>query len=227
MGKTMSKARIIGTSMLAMGVLLLCALPLAAQENNTYINHAVRFAVSPPLRDLAKLPQKPQYGFRLAPPYRRIPKPAVGPVVDTVEQSTHPASGPAYSIGLDFIGVGHGFPNYTVPDAPPDTTMAVGDTQVVQWVNVSYTVCNKTTGACGAAIEGNTLWSALGGICASNKDGDIIAQWDVQAHRWLLAQNVFTGSYGVCVAISTTNDATGTYYLYEFPVLNSGFPDYP
>ena len=33
--------------------------------------------------------------------------------------------------------------------------------------------------------------------------------------------------YGVCVAISTTNDATGTYYLYQFPVVNSGFPDYP
>jgi len=229
-GKSMTrrKARIIGASMLAVGVLLLCCLPLAAQDNNTYINHATRFAVSVPLRDLAKLPQSPRYGVHEANPVRRIAKRPVGPVVDTVEQSNHPpASGVAYSIGLNFLGVGNGFPNYSVPDAPPDTTMAVGDTQVVQWVNTSYTVCNKSTGSCGPAIEGNTLWSALGGICASNNDGDIIAQWDVQAHRWLLAQNVFTGNYGVCVAISTTNDATGTYYLYEFPVLNKGFPDYP
>jgi len=228
-GKSMtrSNARIIGTSMLAVGVLLLCCLPLAAQDNNTYINHAVRFAVSPPLRDLAKLPQKPQYGFREANPVRRIPKNPIGHVVDPVEQSSV-AGSVAYSIGANFIGVGHGFPNYSVPDAPPDTTMAVGDTQVVQWVNVSYTVCSKTSPyTCGSAIEGNTLWSALGGICSGNNDGDIIAQWDVQAHRWLLAQNVFTGSYGVCVAISTSNDATGTYYLYEFPVLNGGFPDYP
>jgi hypothetical protein len=201
---------------------------LAAQENNTYTNQAVRFAVSPPLRDLAKLPPRPQYGFHEANPVRRTPKrPVGGPVVDTVEQSIHPASGAAYTVGMDILGVGNGFPNYSVPDAPPDTTMAVGDTQVVQWVNTSYTVCNKSTGSCGPAIEGNTLWSALGGICANNNDGDIIAQWDVQAHRWLLAQNVFAGNYGVCVAISTSNDATGTYYLYQFPVLNNGFPDYP
>jgi len=212
--------------MLAVGILVWCGLPLVAQENNTVTQHAVRFAVSPPLRDLAKLPQTPQYGFHEANPVRRIPKRPVGPVVDTVEQSSAP-DGVAYSIGLNFLGVGNGFPNYSVPDAPPDTNMAVGDTQVVQWVNVSYTVCSKTTGSCGPAIEGNTLWSSLGGACANNNDGDIIAQWDVQAHRWLLTQNIFAGSYGVCVAVSTTNDANGTYYLYQFPVLNGGFPDYP
>ncbi len=77
------------------------------------------------------------------------------------------------------------------------------------------------------AIQGNLLWQNLGGICSSNNDGDIIAQWDMVAHRWLLAQNVFTGNYGVCMAVSTTADANGTYYLYQFPVLNNGFPDYP
>ena len=71
------------------------------------------------------------------------------------------------------------------------------------------------------------MWSALGGICAGNNDGDPIAQWDVQAHRWLLTQNVFVSPYRVCVAISTTSDANGSYYLYQFPVVNSGFPDYP
>ena len=147
---TRSNARIIGASMLAVGVLVLCCLPLLAQDNNTYIQHAERFAVSPPLRDLAKLPQQPQYGFHEANPVRRIPKRPIGPVVDTVEQSSVRPLEPAYSIGQDFLGVGNGFPNYSVPDAPPDTNMAVGDTQVVQWVNVSYTVCNKTTGACGA-----------------------------------------------------------------------------
>ena len=167
---TRSNARIIGASMLAVGVLLLCALPLAAQDNNTYIQHARRFAVSPPLRELAKLPQQPHYGFREANPIRRIPKRTVGPVVDTVEQSSVPAGGVAYSIGANILGVGNGFPNYSVPDAPPDTTMAVGDTQIVQWVNVSYTVCQKTSPyTCGPSIEGNTIWNNLGGICASEQ----------------------------------------------------------
>jgi hypothetical protein len=218
---------IIGSSMLAVGVLILSSLPLAAQDENTTIRRAQRFAISDPLSELAKLPQLPQYGFHEANPVRRIPKPLAGHVVDAVEQSFVP-SGSAYTVGADILGVGNGFPNYSVPDAPPDTNMAVGDTQIVQWVNVSYTVCEKTSPyTCGPAIDGNALWSKLGGICSSNNDGDPIAQWDVAAHRWLLSQNVFNGTYGVCVAVSTTADATGTYYLYEFPVVKKGFPDYP
>ena len=221
----MSKQRIVVLSCLALGALLLCSLPLAAQDA---VNHPVKFAISDPLGELAKLPQPLHYGFHEANPVRRVPKPSSGQVVDTVEQSSTLVPEASYSIGANFLGVGNGFPNYSVPDAPPDTTMAVGDTQIVQWVNTSYTVCSKTSPyTCGPAIEGNTLWNNLGGICAANNDGDIIAQWDVQAHRWLLAQNVFTGTYGVCVAISTSNDANGTYYLYEFPVVNNGFPDYP
>jgi hypothetical protein len=224
----MTRSKIAGLALLAVGSLMACALPLAAQENNTVIQHATRFAISPPLSELAKMPQKPVYGLHLAEPVRRIPKRPVGSgAVDPVEQSSAAPSA-AYTVGANFLGVGHGFPGYSVPDAPPDTTMAVGDTEVVQWVNTSYTVCQKTSPyTCGPAIEGNTLWTSLGGICAANNDGDIIAQWDLAAHRWLLTQNVFTGTYGVCVAISTTNDANGTYFLYEFPVVAGGFPDYP
>jgi hypothetical protein len=97
----------------------------------------------------------------------------------------------------------------------------------VEWVNVSYAIYNKSTGAVLAGpVEGNTLWSSLGGVCANNNDGDIIAQWDRTAHRWLLAQNVFTTPYTACIAVSQTNDALGSYYLFAFS-LGSGFPDYP
>ena len=223
----MMEKRIFYSSMLILGMLmLLCSVPLTAQDNNTTINHATRFAVSPPLRDLAKLPSPPQYGFHEANPVHRIPKRPFGPVVDTAEQRGATPSA-NYTVGANFLAVGNGFPGYSVTDAPPDTNMAVGDTQIVQYVNVSYTVCQKTSPyTCGPAIESNTLWSSLGGVCATN-NSDIIAQWDVATHRWLLAQNVLTGTYGVCVAISTSPDATGTYYLYEFPAVNNGFPDYP
>lgn len=220
----MRKDRIV-TVYLALAAMLLCSLPLAAQDA---VNHPVRFAVSAPLGELAKLPQTPRYGFHEANPVRRVPKHSVSPVIDSAEQDVLLAPQASYSIIADFLGVGTGFPNYSVPDAPPDTNMAVGDSEIVQWVNTSYTVCSKTSPyTCGPAIEGNTLWNNLGGVCAANNDGDIIAQWDTQAHRWLLAQNIFAGDYGVCVAISTTNDANGTYYLYEYPVVNGGFPDYP
>ena len=223
----MRKERSSVTCCLALVALVVCSLPLAAQDQ---VKHPVAFAVSEPLGELAKQPQAPQYGFHEANPVRRVPKrfAGEGQVVDPVEQSSINGPEANYSVIANFLGVGNGFPNYSVPDAPPDTNMAVGDTQIVQWVNTSYTVCSKTSPyTCGAAIEGNTLWNKLGGVCAANNDGDIIAQWDAQAHRWLLTQNVFAGSYGVCVAISTTNDATGSYYLYEYPVLNGGFPDYP
>lgn len=224
----MIRSKMTGLTLVAMGCLIACSLPATAQENNTYIQHAERFAISPPLRDLAKMQQPPVYGFHLANPVRRIPKANMGPVVDRVEQNRNLSPSVNFSVGANILGVGNGFPNYTVPDAPPDTNMAVGDTQIVQWVNVSYTVCSKTAPfTCGPAIEGNTLWTSLGGICANNNDGDIIAQWDVVAHRWLLTQNVFSGNFGVCVAISQTSDATGSYFLYQFPALNNGFPDYP
>lgn len=225
----MMRSKMKGLTLLAMGSLIACALPVAAQQNNTYVQHAQRFAISPPLRDLAKMPQQQHYGLHLANPVRRVPKRASnGMVVDTVEQNSALTPSANYSVGANILGVGNGFPGYSVPDAPTDVNMAVGDTQVVQWVNTSYTVCQKTSPyTCGPSIEGNVLWSSLGGTCANNNDGDIIAQWDVAAHRWLLTQNVFSSPYAVCVAISTSTDANGSYYLYQFPVVNNGFPDYP
>src|SRR5579871_2709994 len=219
----MRKVSVFGVSLV---VLALLCLPLAAQDA---AHHAVAFGISQPLGDLAKLPQPLNFGFHEANPVRRIPKRSFGTVVDRVEQSSATVP-PASHFIADFLGVGNGFPNYSVPDAPPDTTMAVGDTQILQWVNTSYTVCSKTSPfTCGAAVEGNALWSGLPGsaLCKTNNDGDIIAQWDVQAHRWFLTQNVFASPYAVCLAISTTNDANGTYYLYEFPIPGNGFPDYP
>jgi len=219
----MSKIRVI--AMLV--VLLLCSLPLVAQDT---VHHAVAYGVSAPLSELAKVPQPEQYGFHEANPVHLIPKRSFGQVVDRVEQGSVGRSTNAFTLGANFLGVGNGFPNYSIPDAPPDTTMAVGDTQILQWVNVSYTVCQKTSPyKCGPAILGNTLWSGLSGspLCKTNNAGDIIAQWDVNAHRWFLTQNVFSSPYAVCMAISTTDDATGSYYIYQFSVPGNGFPDYP
>jgi hypothetical protein len=223
----MKKERSIATLCLAIVTLLVCSLSLAAQDK---VNHPVAFGISAPLGELAKMPQQPSYGFHEANPVRRIPKRAIGGTVDSAEQRFPNGPQANYSIGANFLGVGNGFPNYSVPDAPPDTNMAVGDTQVVQWVNTSYTVCSKTAPyTCGPSVEGNMLWSGLSGnpLCKADNDGDIISQWDVNAHRWVLTQNVFSSPYAVCVAISTTNDANGTYFLYQFSVPGNGFPDYP
>jgi hypothetical protein len=209
------------------GVLLVCGLPLTAQDNpQPTLNRAQAFGVTARLDQLAKLPPPPAIGFHEAPPLRLLPKRNFGNNVDPVQRAAmYPAE---FSIGQNFLGVGNGFPGYSVPDAPPDTNMAVGDTQVLQWVNVSYTVCSKT-GSCGPAILGNTLWrnGIPGTLCANNNDGDILAQFDRKADRWVLSQNVFSSPYAVCIAVSTSPDANGTYNVYQFPVPGNGFPDYP
>jgi hypothetical protein len=224
---TRNTARIIGSSMLAMAVLALCALPLVAQE--TTVNHAMASGVTPALRDLAKLPQPLRYGFHEANPVRYIPKRNFGTGVDPVEQRGIGAPTTNYSIIKNFIGVGVGFGGYTDCCAPPDTNMAVGDTQIIQWVNLDYTICDKTTTACSSAFPGNTLWAAgiPGTLCAQHNDGDPLAQWDRAAHRWVMSQNVFVSPYAACIAVSDTTDATGTWHVWQFPVPGNGFPDYP
>ncbi len=225
---TRNTARIMGTSMLALGVLLLCTLPLAAEDLRPTVNTAVASGVTAPLGELARLPQPLQFGIHEANPVHLMAKRSTGPMVDPVEQSSA-APSVNYSILQNFLGVGNGFPGYSVPDAPPDTNMAVGDTQILQWVNVSYTICNKTTTVCGPAILGNTLWrnGIPGTMCANNNDGDILAQFDQKADRWFLSQNVFVSPYATCIAISDTNDATGTWHVWQFSVPGAGFPDYP
>jgi hypothetical protein len=225
----MTPRKLFCISLLVLSTVMLSALSATAEQPPTTVRHAQSFAISPPLRDLANLPRPPVYGFHEANPVRWVnfhPGRKLGPAIDPVEQSTL-GGPPSATLGLNLLGVGTGFPNYTVPDAPPDTNAAVGSTQVVEWVNVSYAVFDKSTGDLLAGpIEGNTLWSSLGGICATQNDGDIIAQWDRTNQRWLLAQNVFVEPYTACIAVSQTNDALGSYYLYSFS-LGTGFPDYP
>ena len=195
--------------------------------------HAVSFAVSPPLRDLVKLPTTERYSFDDSFEEREQVQPnfhpgrVLGPANDPVEQKS---PGPPANItaGLSIEGISNAGRIY-----PSDSNAAVGDTQLVEWVNVSYAVYNKTTGALEAGpFDGNLLWQALGGPCFNENIGDPIAQWDKVRHRWLLAQDFFdinhneAPPYYACVAISTSADATGTYYLYQFS-LGSEWPDYP
>jgi hypothetical protein len=194
--------------------------------------------VSPAVRDLPTLDQS---GFASteheAEPARRIPlppglKPASVP--DPVWQRTvsqpsefSAAAALAPTVNLGFDGVGSGFPGFTVNSAPPDTNGAVGSTQYVQWVNSSFAVFDKATGArIAGPTAGNSLWAGFGGGCQTNNDGDPTVLYDKLANRWVFAQfSVSTTPFLQCVAVSTTSDATGTYNRYSFSY--SGFDDYP
>ncbi len=207
---------------LVIGVLILYV-PSSAQDNASLkqtIRQAAAFRVSPPLRELLKLPQPVRYGFHEAEGYRTVAEHDFGKAVDPVEQNS--AAAPAsYSLGLNVLGIGNGFPNFSVPVAPPDANIAVGDTQIVEWVNLNYAVFDKATGSpLTGAVLGNLLWSG-DPPCGTANNGDPIAQWDAVAHRWLLSQNtLYQVPNFACIAVSTSPHALGSYYLYQFSLGN-------
>lgn len=151
---------------------------------------------------------------------------------DHKDPALQSSTGPNVAVtgGLNFEGVGRGLPGYTVSVAPPDTTGDVGraftdaggvqhNGQYVQWVNSHFAVFDKASGAkLYGPAAGNTLWAGFGGPCETRNDGDPLVQYDQMADRWVLSQFALPsgGPYYQCVAVSTTPDATGTYYRYAF-----------
>jgi len=229
----MTRSKILGPSVIALCALLLCGLPLLAADKSPQplLNHATAFSAG--RVTIGEAP--PPFGLHLANPVRRPFKARAPRVVDPVEQRTSAPTGIEFNPVYNVLGVGVGFPNYSVPDAPPDTTLAVGTTEVVEWVNTSYVDLDKSTGAIiplngQDSTEGNTVWANLlpGTQCANGNDGDIIVKFDRDAQRWILAQNVFSSPYVVCFAISqTATFSDNLWYAYQFPVVQNGFPDYP
>jgi hypothetical protein len=148
----------------------------------------------------------------------------VRPVADAVAQ---PSSLARLSVtaGLNFDGVpASGY-------QPPDTNGAIGATQFVEWVNARFAVYSKTTGQkLLGPSSGSYFWQGFGGPCQNQNQGDIVAQYDKVAGRWVMTHRASQtgGPYLECVAVSVTSDATGSYYRYAFPnPFNNYFTDYP
>ena len=138
----------------------------------------------------------------------------------------------APAAGVSFDGVGVGLLDYRPGSNPPDVNGRVGATQYFQWNNTSFAIFDKTTGALQyGPAAGNTLFQALGGVCAKHNDGDPVVSYDVLAGRWVVSQFVVGAGNGTyshqCFAVSTTSDATGEYYLYDFLTDPVNFVDYP
>jgi hypothetical protein len=170
---------------------------------------------------------------------------AVSTPPSTMYNQTSGGTLPVSVVG-NFTGLGAGFPNWTDQGLlPPDTTLAVGNNQIVQWVNVRLTVLKKSDGSTllgGAGyVAANQIWAGLGAtsVCATRNQGDPVLQYDRMANRWVLSQFGFTIAtrtntppatypappYAFCIAVSQTNDATGVFNLYEYVV--PALPDYP
>jgi hypothetical protein len=104
---------------------------------------------------------------------------------------------------------------------PPDPVIAVGPSHIVEMVNVAFSIYLKDGTRVVGPSQISALWAGQTGACATSNAGDPIAVFDEMADRWLLSQFF---SNGICVAVSQTNDPTGTYNLYKFDLPE--FPDY-
>lgn len=215
-------------------VLAISPAPVATQQLRDQIpaaeyrgvTTAVRFDVSPPLRDLA------------------LRAPAVAPQEEDARAEDPPSGleGPLGPQGRDaalqtravdgavrmpsplqnFDGMSQSSGPY-----PPDTVGDVGPNHYVQMVNSRFAVYGKTGTLLAGPMNINTLWAGFGGACQTENAGDPIVLYDQFADRWLVTQFTAAGpTYYNCVALSTGPDPTSTYYRWAFTT-GTNFPDYP
>ena len=194
------------------------------------------YGESPPVNSLPVLPVVPG-------PLHAIPNESLQPggnsdAHDPVVQH-HKGTGPLSAPIQNFDGICLPFgPPCAQPSScnclPPDTEGEVGGSQYVQAVNTDFAVYSKTGAVLRTSTPINELWANTNGECKIHNDGDPVVVYDQLARRWLISEFIATPTgnagddqYGECIAVSTTSDATGSYYLYEFDFGSNVFFDYP
>ncbi len=116
------------------------------------------------------------------------------------------------------------FEGQTTSAYPPDCNGTAGPNHFMQTINVTYAVYDKTGTKLAGPTNMNQLFNGVSG--ASCNDGDPIILYDEQADRWVATEFSLCGSNDLMLmAVSSTNDPTGTWYAYSFDV--AGMPDYP
>lgn len=111
--------------------------------------------------------------------------------------------------------------------APPDTVGDVGREHYVQMFNLLTEIFDKSGNSVLGPFPTSAFFDGMSGNCAISDDGDPIVLYDEETDRWLVSQFLASFQDGLCIAISTTGDPTGSYHQYEFDFTGIGFPDYP
>ncbi len=209
--------------------LTLCGLALTTlafaktNKDKTIVTKPFGFAVSQPVRDLPV--DYTVFASHVTPEPRPVPlrdRAVPGPVGQedpVLQKETLPQVSATQGVSFDGISS----PGY----APSDSNMAIGPTEIVETVNVSFAVYNKS----GATLAGPTsilnIFSPLGSPCAQTY-GDPVVLYDRPADRWVLSiiGSPSSNHAAECVAVSKTNDPTGAYYLYGYS-FGANLNDYP
>jgi hypothetical protein len=191
------------------------------------VSFDVKHDVSLPLRNMAKTAHRTASDFAMIEPEietRRNLGVSFGlPGEDTVVQDVYLPVDHTKRV-LSIEGVREDQSSAIVPD----TNGAVGATQFVEITNFDYEVFDKTTGkVILPPTNTNTIFQGFGGACEGTNPGDPVVLWDHLAQRWLVTYLNYTNSNSaLCIAVSTSEDATGSYNRYAFDY-GSNLADYP
>jgi hypothetical protein len=226
------RSKLVKIAFQVLPLLLLALAPgadvLAQQPSaKPFVIHASHHDVSLPLREMAaSAPSLLPDSGRIIPlrPMPPLPTGSAPAGEDrALQREVLPSVGTVNGINIDGVT---GDPSGV---APPDTQGAAGDNvtdQYVTIVNEVYAVYNKLTGATilpPTSID--AIWSGFSGGCSTGNGGDVVVLFDNAASRWVVSQ-LGPGFTSYCIAVSTTDDATGSYARYEFD-FGSNIPDYP
>lgn len=202
-------------------------------------SEAVAFDVSPPLRELAKLPPSEDAEPGVV---REEPGPVVpdqGHTEDGALQSAvAPATIPAPLANFEGLSNQDNFDVFGFRVNPPDPVGDVGPNHYVEMINLVFGVYDKLGNRLLGPVDTGTLWAGFPIEDCTDPSGDPIVVYDQFVDRWILSQFTTRGlddpslPFYDCVAISQTGDPTGAYYRYAFitqPDPDGGFffPDYP
>lgn len=195
--------------------------PIGNTQPSNYI-HSSSFFISKPIRELPDY--KPAPGavrHEASDKMREIARPNPGnfrPGNDYNDPLRQTSAGSASNNGaplVDFEGTTDSIWN------PGDPNGAVSANYYVQLINIIFTVFDKKGNIVVPPKDLGSFWPG------DPKDGDPVVLYDKFADRWFISEfQLATVPNKLCVGVSETNDPTGSYYVWEFP-MGSVYPDYP
>lgn len=218
------------------------------EPGKTQLQPTLKAKVSAPLKDIApKLNESGHKKHFAYPLRRRSILPDVNsslslngtPATPTALQQKKVVINPAPAPLQSFSGISSADNTdvFSSSGYPSDPNGDVGPSHYVQMVNSLFRVYNKQGNPLSQPTALSSLFQSAGdnSVCAHNDPGDPIVLYDHLADRWLLSQFNFdtdisdnpTAPFYECIAISTTSDPTGSYYVYAIPTAANIFPDYP
>ena len=138
----------------------------------------VRHGVSRPMSEIA----------------RKAPAPATRITTGSKRTNASAPSSPPVVRQFDGATANDNLPFYEDVFPPPDPNGAVGVDHYFQAINLVFRIFDKDGNTVLGPLPTASLWSDLGGICATGSARTPLVRFDVLAARWVVAQSAFDPS---------------------------------